>query len=280
MRAWTVGLALGLATLRGAGSANAFFLDKDGNFDVRGRVYNQVAILTENAAEQENCRVVDPTTGKTVVTPACSHFASGDIGQERTFWNPELDAKLTPYTGWMNGVSGLSLLSPEDLKFRFAWWGYYDGVFDYTNPEWADALRAQRVRLSETDNIKDSFVFQDHRKNVRSILGHDNRINELYVDYTKDRFFFRVGRQAISWAEPDTMPLLDTANPCDLRGGAPGLFQDVDEARIPLWTLRSTIKLVEKWQFLSGVFTDLYLVPGTIENSVPVNPTWFGMPYS
>ncbi|HYV57517.1 MAG TPA: DUF1302 family protein, partial [Candidatus Nitrosopolaris sp.] len=280
MRAWTVWWALGLATLLRADPARAYFLDKDGNFDVRGRVYNQVAILTENAAEQENCRVTDPSTGKIVVTPACLQFASGDIAQERTFWNPELDAKLTPYMGWMNGVSGLSLISPDDLKFRFAWWGYYDGVFDYTNPEWAAALRAQQVRLSETSNTQQSFVFQDHSKNVRSILGHDNRINELYLDYTKDRFFFRVGRQAISWGESDTIALLDISNPFDLRMGAPGFFQDVDEARMPLWTLRSTIKLVDNWRALSGVFTDLYLVPGTIDSTVPVNPTWFGMPYS
>src|SRR5690349_2664267 len=112
MRAWTTWLALGLATLLGADSVQAYFLDKDGNFDVRGRIYNQVAILTENAAEQENCRVIDPNTGKTVVTPACLQFSSGNVGQERTFWNPELDAKLTPYIGWMNGAPGLSFLTP------------------------------------------------------------------------------------------------------------------------------------------------------------------------
>ena len=280
MRPRTVWLALGLATLLGADSVQAYFLDKDGNFDVRGRIYNQVAILTENAAEQENCRVIDPNTGKTVVTPACLQFSSGNVGQERTFWNPELDAKLTPYIGWMNGAPGLSVLTPDDLKFRFAWWGYYDGVFDYTNPEWAAALRAQRVRLAETDDTRKSFVFQDHSKNVRSILGHDNRINELYLDYAKDRFFFRVGRQAISWGESDTIALLDISNPFDLRVGAPGFFQDVDEARMPLWTLRSTIKLVENWRLLSGLFTDIYVVPGPIESTVPVNPTWFGTPYA
>src|SRR6266850_6845576 len=153
MRTRTGWLALGLVTVLQADSVHAYFLDQEGNFDVRGRVYNQVAILTENAAETENCRVTDPSTGKTVVTPACLNFSSGDIAQERTFWNPEFDAKLTNYTNWTNRVPGLSLVSPDDLKFRFAWWGYYDGVFDYLNSEWADALRAQRVRLSESNNV-------------------------------------------------------------------------------------------------------------------------------
>src|SRR5262249_57891633 len=128
--------------------------------------------------------------------------------------------------------------------------------------EWPHALAQQQVRLSETSNTQQSFVFQDHSKNVRSILGHDNRINELYLDYTKDRFFFRVGRQAISWGESDTIALLDISNPFDLRVGAPGFFQDVDEARMPLWTLRSTIKLVENWRFLSRLFIRLHPVPG------------------
>src|SRR4029434_11014393 len=72
-----------------------------------------------------------------------------------------------------------------------------------------------------------------------------NRINELYFDYTHGPFFIRVGKQAISWGESDTIAILDVSNPFDLTLGAPGFFQDVEEARIPLWTIRSTYKLID-----------------------------------
>jgi hypothetical protein len=56
---------------------------------------------------------------------------------------------------------------------------------------------------------------------------------------------------------------------------------DVDEARIPLWTIRSTVKLVEELGPLSNLFTDVYLVPGPIDNTIPIStPSFFGFPYS
>src|SRR5438093_6101688 len=258
-------LTLGLVVLLGAGStAHAYFLDHDRNFDVRLRAYSQATVAAEDSREKP------------------PDISAGDILSHRNFYNPEFDANLTKYVRWMSGTPGLSLIGPDEFKFRFAWWRFYDGIFDYANGKWEDALRNHpRARQSESDNVNgESFAFNDENKNVRNILGKRNRINELYLDYTKDRFFFRVGRQAISWGESDTIALLDISNPFDLRVGAPGFFQDVDEARMPLWTLRGTIKLLDSWRFLSGLFTDIYLVPGPIESTVPVNPTWFGTPYA
>ena len=50
------------------------------------------------------------------------------------------------------------------------------------------------------------------------------------------------------------------------------MLQDVDEARIPLWTLRGTVKLVDNWKWLSSFFLDAYMVPGIIDTTVPINP--------
>jgi hypothetical protein len=284
MRTPTRWLMLGLVVVLSTPNAHGYFLDKERRFDVRARVYTQVGILTEDAREQEACLVPAPTAAnpdRRVVTDACHRFGPGDLHQHRNFWNPEFDAKLTDFSERIRTVPGLSLLAPDEFKFRFAWWGFYDGVFDYLDDQWSDALRAQRVRLSESNEVRrETYSFNDHRKNVRKILGHDNRVNEAYFDYTKGRFFFRVGKQAISWGESDSIALLDIQNPFDLRVGAPGFFQDVDEARIPLWTARSTVKLVDSWSFLSGLFADMYLVPGPIDTTVPVDPSWFGMPFS
>ena len=259
-------LTLGLVVLLGAGStAHAYFLDHDRNFDVRLRAYSQAAVAAEDSREKP------------------PDISAGDILSHRNFYNPEFDANLTKYVRWMSGTPGLSLIGPDEFKFRFAWWGFYDGIFDYANGKWEDALRNHpRARQSESDNVNgESFAFNDENKNVRNILGKRNRINELYIDYTKDRFFFRIGRQTISWGESDTIALLDIQNPFDLTLGAPGFFMDIDEARIPLYTARTTVKLLDNWGLLSSLFADMYVVPGPIENTIPITtPALFGFPYS
>src|SRR2546425_8548615 len=53
------------------------------------------------------------------------------LAQHRNFYNPEFDARLTKYMRWTDNVPGLSLLSPDEFKFHFAWWGSYDGIYDY-----------------------------------------------------------------------------------------------------------------------------------------------------
>jgi hypothetical protein len=311
MRTWAGWLALGVAAVLGCeATSEAYYLDKGRNFDVRLRAYSQLGILTENSARQ-GCGAVFSTIlplapGQTrrllfANDPrTCPpEYDAGDLAQNRNFYNPEFDAKLTDYTTWSRDVGWLSWVAPDDLKFRFAWWGFYDGLYDYLNPEW-DAHRRnpntqfyrtmppavfrdrdQRygiARFSQSDDVnRESYFFNDENKNPRHIYGSRNRINELYIDYTKGPVFFRVGRQAISWGESDTIALLDVQNPFDLLLAAPGFFQDVDEARIPLWTLRTTIKLVDNWKFLSSGFVDAYMVPGPIDTTVPINPITLGV---
>ena len=171
-------LALGL--LLGAGSvAEAYFLDKGRNFDVRMRAYSQLGIFTQNSC-------------KNVVNgiEQCPQYDLGDLAQQRNFYNPEFDAKLTDYIRWSGNVPGLSFISPDELKFRFAWWGFYDGLYDYLDEEWADRARSYRTRFSESDNpAGESYTFNDHYKRARAMYAHQNRINELYFDYATGPFF-------------------------------------------------------------------------------------------
>jgi hypothetical protein len=303
MRTWAGWLALGVAAVLGCeATSEAYYLDKGRNFDVRARAYSQLGILTENSARQ-GCGIVKAADGTILFREdprTCPpEYSAGDLGQHRNFYNPEFDAKLTDYTKWSQDVPYLSRVAPDDLKFRFAWWGFYDGLYDYLNPEWDQRRRnpnlqfyntmppaVRRVptnrygiaRFSESDDVNgESYFFNDENKNPRHIYASRNRINELYIDYTKGPVFVRVGRQAISWGESDTIALLDVQNPFDLLLGAPGFFQDVDEARIPLWTLRTTVKLVDNWKFLSSGFIDAYMVPGPIDTTVPINPITYGV---
>ena len=294
-------LVLGVAAvLAWSLACDAYYLDKGRNFDVRLRAYSQLGILTEDSARQ-GCAIVRGADGRILFRDdprMCPpNYDAGNLAQERNFYNPEFDAKLTDYMKWSHDVSGLKWVAPDELKFRFAWWGFYDGLYDYLNPVWSEHLRDPTLqyrrtappfrqqselqfgtaRFSQTDDVDESYFFTDQNKNPRNIYGRRNRINELYVDYTKGPVFVRIGRQGISWGESDTIALLDVQNPFDLTLAAPGFFQDVDEARIPLWTLRTTIKLLDNWKFLSSGFIDAYMVPGPIDTTVPINPITYGV---
>ena len=281
MRTWAGRVLLGVACVLGtAGASPAYYLDSARNFDVRLRAYAQLGVMTESSS-REGCDPVVTQSGTRLpqdfrVCPPT--YDAGDLAQQRNFYNPEFDARLTDFTGWMGEVPGMGWMKPDDFKFRFAWWGFYDGIYDYLNPEWNDRVRDLKTRFSQSDSPSTrSYRFEDQNKRSRAIYASRNRINELYLDYTKGPLFVRVGRQAISWGEADTIALLDVSNPFDLTLGAPGIYQDIDEARIPLWTLRTTLKLLDSWKQLSSLFADAYMVPGPIDTTVPINPIAAGV---
>lgn len=271
-------LTLGLLFTVAIGISHGYFLDGDRRFDVRLRAYSQLGVMMEDSAPEWSYSYSYGTNtdhprgsklvgrdqlGSIYATKGTKSYHVGDLAQHRNFYNPEFDAKLTDFTG------GLA----DDFKFHFAWWGFYDGLYDYLDPIWRDNARNLKIRESQSDNPHfRSLLFQDENKNPRHIYGSRNRINELYVDYSKGPVFFRVGRQAISWGESDDIALLDVQNPYDLTLGAPGFFQDVEEARIPLWTIRNTTKLIDNMGPFSNLFVDAYLVPGPIDTTVPIDP--------
>src|SRR5262245_23546826 len=270
MRRGLVGVVWGLVCVVICRSTSyAFFLDDQRRFDVRMRSYSQWSVMTESS-ERNRCW----NREKGVPTPATCppDYSSGDLAQIRNFYNPEFDAKLT---GFVDAFA-------DDLRFRFAWWGFYDyGVYDaeqWAQNPWNERRRNLKARFSQSDNPGgESFTFSDENKNAERIYGKRNRINELYVDYTKGPVFVRIGRQAISWGESDTVAQMDIQNPFDLTLGAPGFFEDTDEARIPLWTVRGTFKVIDDWGPLSSTFLDSYFVPGVIDTTVPINPIAAGV---
>ncbi len=278
-RAGWLGLGL-LAVLVFSRTTSAYFLDDERRFDVRLRAYSQVGLLTESSetiSASDRARALSflPATATAaqkraaiaaITPPTYDEF---NLAQHRNFYNPEFDANLSDFMHWSGA---------DEFKFRFAWWGFYDGIYDYLDEKWADRARSYQTRFSETDNPgKESYRFNDTYKRVRAEYAHQNRINELYFDYTSGPLFIRAGKQAISWGESDTIALLDVQNPFDLSLGAPGFYQDVEEARIPLWTVRSTFKLFDNWGPLSSGFSDVYLVPGVIDTTVPKDPITAGV---
>jgi hypothetical protein len=307
---WTVLLVV-------SSSARAIYLDEDQNITFRARIYSEASIRTQNSQ-------VDTTP----------EAKAGQLVQHRNFFNPELDAKLTSYTTWMKGTF-LDFLAPDDLRFRAAAWGFYDGIYDYGSgqfnevqkhindnfesynrgicspgaanagqscdsnadcmggvcqPSGAWFLHGPKLNVpagcSSTvpgsclvDNIHQLLPHSD-LDDPRGFYSLDRRINELYLSYSKGPFFLRLGRQAISWGESDTIALLDQSNPFDVRLAAPGLFEDVDEARIPLWTIRSSYNLFDTLGPLSSGFIEAYWVPGNIDTRTARIPILTASPYS
>src|SRR5579862_1410228 len=105
--AWVAGTILVLS----AAGARAIYLDSDDNITLRARIYNQTSIRVENSS-LDTVPVTDV----------------GQMVQNRSFFNPEMDAKLTSYLNWMRGGS-LDWLMPDDLRFRIAAWAFYDGIY-------------------------------------------------------------------------------------------------------------------------------------------------------
>ena len=273
-------LGLVVSVLVGSGTSFAYFLDPDHRFDVRVRAYSQLSLLTENSETPSSSDIARALSFVPANAPLAQKRAqinsitppkydAWNLAQHRNFYNPEFDANLSDFMHWAGA---------DEFKFRFAWWGFYDGIYDYLDEKWADHARSYKTRFAESnDPANESYKFDDHYRRARDLYAHQNRINELYFDYSRGPLFVRVGKQAISWGESDTIAILDVSNPFDLSLGAPGFFQDVEEARIPLWTLRSTYKLIESWGPLSSVFSDVYFVPGPIDTTVPQDPITAGV---
>lgn len=282
--AWLVGgLALLFAT-----AASAIYLDEEQNITLRARIYSQAAIRTEDS--------------QVFTVP---ETFEGQLVQQRNFFNPEVDAKLTSYLNWMKGTWADGAM-PDDLRFRIAAWAFYDGIYDYgsqqfdrqqatINSTFNNAVPPQAPRRTNGffvrgPNIKlqamndashFSQVFPDNDPmDPRDIYAHQARVNELYLSYSKGPFFLRVGKQSISWGESDTIALLDQTNPFDLTLGAPGFFEDIDEARIPLYTVRTSYNIFDVLGPMSSGFIEGYWVPGGIDATTPTVPLLTASPYS
>ncbi|MFI5394738.1 MAG: DUF1302 family protein [Candidatus Binatia bacterium] len=253
-----------LVTFGIARTAAAIYLDEDQQISLRARLYSQTAIRTEGSF------------GDT--TPVVE---AGRVVQQRNFFNPELDAKLASYTAWMKDMQGfLPVIAPDSFDFRLAGWGFYDGIYDYGTQQFNRQLSRVKTRFSEATSLTDVLNGNDDVLDPRDVYAHQQRVNELYLSYTKGPLFIRVGRQAISWGESDTIGILDQNNPFDITVAAPGIFEDLDEARIPLWTLRTSYALFDSLGPFSSGFVEGYWVPGDIDNTTAIVPMQTLSPYS
>jgi len=222
-QAWLAWLAGGVVLLLSTG-ARGIYLDEEQNITLRARIYSQFSVRTEDS---QVFTFPDTFTGQLV--------------QNRNFFNPEVDAKLTSYLNFMNGTWA-DFMSPDDFRFRIAAWAFYDGIYDYGSAQ----FDRQQSQINSTFNtavpgmtprtngwfVKGASIKLPSNPVVgapnfnavfpgsseldpRDIYAHQARVNELYLSYSKGPFFLRFGRQSISWGESDTVALLDQSNDPD-----------------------------------------------------------------
>jgi len=246
--------------------ARAFKFGPKDTLDLRGKVYTQYTVATEESQEYTQ-----------------PDINPGDMKQWRTFYNPEFEVDLRRLAGLSSYI--------DELQGRVAVWGFYDGIYDFGPERYSQNLGKTKQTLNTAGADAETAFYswgrsdaaalenRGRRRDGREFYGRRVRVNEAYVDVAKGPFFARIGRQAISWGEADTVGLLDANNPFDTLL-QPGLLLDLDEARIPLWTLRTTYELFSALGPLSSGFLEGYWVPGAVDVDVGLLNIQGVSPYS
>ncbi len=196
--------ASGLMFFSVAGMAHAIDLNEEGTLTLNGKVQTK---LTFKTRDSKGWSTWDDPFGVADAWGVAKlpDLDAWDLKQHRNIAYLELDYKMKKSSG-------------VNLKFHATGRFLYDGVYDYGPDE------MQAVRETNESDIDD--------------MVRDVDLWECYVDVTKGPLFFRVGRQKISWGETDVYPMLDRIMPIDNTYG--GIFEDLDDRRIPLWALRSS----------------------------------------
>ena len=238
-----------LATLVSARDARAIRFGQNDAVELRGHFYTQYTVATEQSQEYTQPSI-DP----------------GNMKQWRNFYNPELEVDFRKLTGWRGGFL-------DQLTGRLTIWGFYDGIYDFGPERYEQTLDLTKhpgvdaAFYSEGYSVQQALDNTGRRRDGREFYGRRTRVNEAYLNLARGPLFARVGRQAISWGEADTIGLLDANNPFDVLL-VPGVQIDLDEARIPLWTLRTTYELYDTAGPFQSGFLDAYWVPGWLDTNV------------
>lgn len=79
------------------------------------------------------------------------------------------------------------------------------------------------------------YDFRDEYDQGQDGMAHPQRtswLRDCYLDYAKDDWFLRLGKQQVAWGQADGIAILDRVNPFDL---SEYWLPDYEDIRIPLW---------------------------------------------
>ncbi len=228
--------------------AGAVPLDKDGDIKLGVRTYVNARIGTERTHDGAR----DPEDPGVSTSATWPRSAAGHLRQNRFFAEVELKHDLDRLR--LNGVGPLSLLNDlpfkiRDLSYGLTYRGEGDGIYDWGPKEFSTAREFKRLAQADPPNpfigpplFPNGFQQTPYdiyriRHNLRKKGVHRSRLFQAYLDMKVGDFFFRFGRQLLSWGETDAFRLLDNINPLDASFG--GFLVPLDERRVPLDMLRA-----------------------------------------
>jgi len=178
-----------------------------------------------------------------------------DLVQWRNIAYLEVQHDLKHLMGQIDFMKPLQRWGVE-VKYRIVGRFMYEAAYNVGPQELRD------VRDNDKENI-------DNFKQAYDLW-------ECYGDIAKGPVFFRIGRQNVSWGETDVFRLLDVINPLDNTYG--GIFEDLDDRRIPLWMLRGSYNFGYLGP-IASLTLEGFWVPGNWDARVsPLAPA--GTPYA
>ena len=80
-----------------------------------------------------------------------------------------------------------------------------------------------------------AYSWRDKLDSAEHYMKHIQRtdwLRECYLDYIKNGWFLRLGKQQVAWGQADGITILDRVNPVDL---SEYWLPDMQDLRIPLW---------------------------------------------
>jgi hypothetical protein len=233
-------LCIGFSLFGICRTAGAFYVDPTNKtFEVIGKVQSRVSFRLEDS--------------EGFTRPADVH--AGDLAQWRSLGILELNHDLERVIRELDILCPLKVLKIR-AKYHLVGRFMYEGVYNVGPEPFKD------VGDEDKENIDDFKEQAD--------------LWEMYLDLSRGPLFFRIGRQNLAWGETDVFRLLDGINPLDNTFG--GVFEDLDDRRIPLWMLRSSYNFGTIGP-VSAFTLEGFWVPGNWDVRVaPVSPV--GTPYA
>ena len=120
-----------------------------------------------------------------------------------------------------------SLFAEADYRPRHDLTLYLSGLFAV---DWIYELKDEDFTWTQKDfwKSRDALFVDDKDWQL---------LKEAHITWTPGRFYFRIGKQVVSWGEMDFFRIMDQINPLDQRRG----FSDVEfeSTIIPIWLVRT-----------------------------------------
>src|SRR5262245_1391962 len=152
-----------------ASPARAFKFGPKDTMELRGKVYTQYTVATEESQEYTQ-----------------PDINPGDMKQWRTFYNPEFEVDFRRLTGISSYL--------DELQGRVAVWGFYDGIYDFGPERYRQNLGKTKNTLNTAGADAETAFYswgrtdqealqnRGRRRDGREFYGRRVRVNEAYVD--------------------------------------------------------------------------------------------------